>query len=205
MAARAYPIVREQLLPAPVKPRQEVGWWAMAIVCATEAAFFAYLLMSYFYLSLRSPSWPPPGTEAPRLVRPSVMTALLVSSSLVLWWGERGIEQGRQRRLRVGLVGAVVLGAAFLTMQLLEYRRELRLMQPGTHAYASIFYTTTAFHGAHVTFGVLLLLFTLARALLGHFDEQSHLGVKVTSLYWHFVDVVWLFIFTMLYLSPRWR
>jgi len=100
---------------------------------------------------------------------------------------------------------AVVLGAGFLTMQLLEYRRELRLMQPGTHAYASIFYTTTAFHGAHVTFGVLLLLFTLARALLGHFDEQSHLGVKVTSLYWHFVDVVWLFIFTMLYLSPRWR
>ena len=205
MAARAYPILAERELAAPVRPRQEVAWWAMALLCATEAAFFAYLLMSYFYLALRSPSWPPPGIDAPRLVRPSVMTALLVSSSVVLWWGERGIEQGRQRRLRIGLVVTILLGAAFITMQVLEFRRELRVMQPGTHAYASIFYTTTAFHGAHVTFGLLLLLFTLLRALLGHFGETSHLGVKVTPLYWHFVDVVWLFIFTMLYLSPRWR
>lgn len=205
MAARAYPIAGEHRLPAPVKPRQEVAWWAMALLCATEAAFFAYLLMSYFYLSLRSPAWPPPGIEAPRLVRPSVMTALLVSSSVVLWWAERGIEQGRERRLRIGLAGTMLLGAAFVTLQVLEYRRELSVMLPGTHAYASVFYTTTAFHGAHVAFGLLLLLFTLARALLGHFGEHSHLGVKVTSLYWHFVDAVWLVIFTTLYLSPRWR
>lgn len=177
----------------------------MAIVCATEAAFFAYLLMSYFYLALRSPGWPPPGIEEPRLARPSLMTVLLVASSVVLWWGERGIERGEQRRLRAGLAGAALLGAAFITLQVLEYRRELRVMTPGVHAYASIFYTTTAFHGAHVTFGLLLLLFTLARAMLGHFAERSHLGVRVTSLYWHFVDVVWLFIFTFLYLSPRWR
>lgn len=205
MATRAYPITGERRLSAPFKPRQEVGWWAMALLCATEAAFFAYLLMSYFYLSLRSPGRPPPGIEAPRLVRPSVMTALLVSSSLMLWWAERGIAEGRQRRLRIGLVGTLLLGAAFVTLQVLEYRRELAVMQPGTHAYASVFYTTTAFHGAHVTFGLLLLLFTLTRALMGHFGEQSYLGVTVTSLYWHFVDVVWLVIFTTLYLSPRWR
>lgn len=205
MAARAYPVLEEQQLPAPVRPRQEIGWWAMAIVCATEAAFFAYLLMSYFYLALRSPSWPPPGIEEPRLARPSLMTVVLLASSVVLWWGERGIERGGQRRLRTGLAGAALLGAAFITLQVLEYRRELRVMTPGVHAYASIFYTTTAFHGAHVTFGLLLLLFTLTRAMLGHFEARSHLGVTVTSLYWHFVDVVWLFIFTFLYLSPRWR
>lgn len=204
MAARAYPIDEEQRLPAPVRPRQEVGWWAMALVCATEAAFFAYLLMSYFYLAVASSSWPPSGVENPRLRLPSIMTVLLVSSSGVLYWGERGIAQGRQQRLRIAIVVTFLLGAAFVTLQALEYHRELQQMLPSAHAYASIFYTTTAFHGAHVTFGLLLLLFTLARALLGHFDERTHLGVKVTSLYWHFVDVVWLFIFTCLYLSPRW-
>jgi len=204
MAARAYPIDDERRLPAPVNPRHEIGWWAMALVCATEAAFFAYLLMSYFYLALRSPSWPPPGIEEPRLRLPSIMTVLLVSSSVTLYWGEKGIEQGRQSRLRLGLGIAFLLGAAFVTLQALEYHRELRVMPPGEHAYASIFYATTGFHGAHVTFGLLLLLYTFARAMLGHFGEQSHLGVKVASLYWHFVDVVWLFIFTLVYLSPRW-
>jgi heme/copper-type cytochrome/quinol oxidase subunit 3 len=205
MAARAYPLVDAPPLPAPVKARQEVGWWAMALVCATEAAFFAYLLMSYFYLALRSPGWPPPGIEAPRLVRPSIMTLLLVSSSLVLWWAERAMARGRPRQLRVGLLVTILLGAAFVALQAVEYDRALRVMRPGVHAYASIFYTTTAFHGAHVTFGLLLLLYTLARALLGHFDPAAHLGVTVASLYWHFVDVVWLVIFTLLYLAPRWR
>jgi heme/copper-type cytochrome/quinol oxidase subunit 3 len=204
MAARAWPLDDEPRLPAPVRTRQEVGWWAMALVCATEAAFFAYLLMSYFYLAVRSPSWPPPGIADPRLQLPSIMTVLLVASSVVLYWGEKGIAQGRQLRLRIGLAVAVLLGAAFVTLQAIEYHRELREMPPRMHAYASIFYTTTGFHGAHVTFGLLLLLYTLARALLGHFGERSHLGVKVASLYWHFVDVVWLFIFTLLYLSPRW-
>jgi heme/copper-type cytochrome/quinol oxidase subunit 3 len=205
MAARAYPIEEERRLPAPANPTQEVGWWAMALVCATEAAFFAYLLMSYFYLALRSPSWPPPGIEEPKLRMPSIMTAVLVASSLALYWGERGIRQGRQLRLRIGLVVTILLGSTFVTLQILEFRRELRHLLPRTHAYASIFYTTTTFHGAHVTFGLLLLLYTLLRALLGHFGAHSHLGVKTTSLYWHFVDAVWLFIFTLLYLSPRMR
>ena len=204
MAARAYPLDDERRLPAPVQPRQEVGWWAMALVCATEAAFFAYLLMSYFYLALNSPTWPPPGIEDPKIRLPSIMTVLLLSSSVVLYWGERGIAQGKQLRLRVCLAITILLGAVFVALQATEYHRELRTVVPGTHAYASIFYTTTGFHGAHVTFGLLLLLYTLARALLGHFGEHAHLGVKVTSLYWHFVDVVWLFIFTLLYLSPRW-
>jgi heme/copper-type cytochrome/quinol oxidase subunit 3 len=204
MTTSAHPLDGEYRLPAPVRTRQEVGWWAMALVCATEAAFFAYLLMSYFYLAVRSPSWPPAGIELPRLRLPSIMTVLLVSSSVVLYWAEHGIAQGRQLRLRMGLAFAFLLGAAFVTLQAIEYHRELREMPAGVHAYASIFYTTTGFHGAHVTFGLLLLLYTFARASLGHFGEHTHLGVSIASLYWHFVDVVWLFIFTLLYLSPRW-
>lgn len=193
----------DRLLPEPPKATHEIGWWGMAIACATEGAFFAYLIASYFYLGVRNPAWPPAGIDKPTLLLPSIMTAVLVSSSVCVYWGERGIMRGEQWRLRAGLGGGIVLGLTFLALQWREYHEKLRHFVPQTHAYASTFFTTTGFHGAHVAFGLLLLLFTLLRAALGHFDAHYHLGVKTASLYWHFVDGVWLVIFTSLYLSPR--
>jgi heme/copper-type cytochrome/quinol oxidase subunit 3 len=197
------PIDESHRLPPPSSSSRDIEWWGMAIVCASEGAFFAYLLTSYFYLALRSSSWPPAGIEKPELFIPLTMTVVLLSSSVALWWGERGIGEGRQSRLRVGISLAVFLGIVFLLLQWREYHEKLRHMIPQTHAYASIFFTTTGFHGAHVAFGVLLLLSTLVRAFRGHFDAARHTGVKVTSLYWHFVDGVWLVIVACLYISPR--
>lgn len=197
------PIAESRRLPPPASSSRDIEWWGMSLLCATEAAFFAYLIMSYFYLALRSSAWPPAGLEKPRLFIPLVMTAVLLSSSLALWWGERGIKKGRQARLRAGVGLAAFLGLVFLALQWREYHEKLRQMIPQTHAYSSIFYTTTGFHGAHVAFGLLLLLTTLLRAFRGHFDAERHIGVKVTSLYWHFVDGVWLVIVACLYISPR--
>jgi len=194
----------DHLLPAAWKPTQEVGWWAMALVCLSEAALFAYFITSYFYLGAANPAWPPSGTPAPKLEIPLIMTALLVSSSVVLLIAERQREHGRRGAYRIGTVVTILLGAAFLTLQAKEYHEKLRSMGPTEHSYASIFYTTTGFHGAHVAFGLLLLLFTLLRDVLGRIDPERPIPVKVTSLYWHFVDVVWLVILTSLYLSPRW-
>lgn len=193
----------ELLLPPPPDATREVGWWAMALVCATEGAFFAYLLASYFYLGLRESRWPPPGIDVPTLLIPGIMTVVLLASSAALYWGERGVERGDQRRLRIGTVIAIVLGITFLALQWREYHEKLRHFLPRTNAYGSIFYTTTSFHGTHVAVGVLLMLYMLLRAFRGHFTRESHAGVKITSLYWHFVDAVWLFIFASLYLSPR--
>ena len=194
----------DHLLPEGWKPSQEVGWWAMMLVCASEAALFAYFIVSYFYLGVVNPAWPPAGTELPKLEKPLIMTALLVSSSIVLYLVEKQRERGKRAAYRAGMVVTVLLGLGFLGLQVTEYQEKVKTMGPTTHAYASLFYTITGFHGAHVAFGLLLLLFTLLRDVRGRIDPERPIPVKVTSLYWHFVDAVWLVILTTLYLSPRW-
>jgi heme/copper-type cytochrome/quinol oxidase subunit 3 len=192
-----------KLLPPPPSSSKDIAWWAMALFCATEASFFAYLIMSYFYLGLRSPDWPPPGIEKPELKLPLIMTATLILSSVAVWWGEHGIKRGRRGQLVAGLAIGIALGLTFLGIQYREYHEKLRHFLPQTHSYTSIFYTTTGFHGAHVAFGLLMLGFVFVRALLGHFDGEEHTAVGTTSLYWHFVDCVWIAIVLSIYVSPH--
>jgi heme/copper-type cytochrome/quinol oxidase subunit 3 len=193
----------DHLLPEAWKPSQEVGWWAMALVCASEAALFAYFIAGYFYLGVSNPAWPPAGIELPKLEKPLLMTALLISSSIVLLLAEKQREHGKRVVYRAGMAVTVLLGIGFLVLQGLEYHEKLRTMSPTSGAYASVFYTITGFHGAHVAFGLLLLLYTLLRDVLGRIDPERPIPVKVASLYWHFVDGVWLVILASLYLSPR--
>jgi heme/copper-type cytochrome/quinol oxidase subunit 3 len=194
----------DHLLPPAWKPSQEVGWWAMALVCASEAALFAYFIVSYFYLGVSNPAWPPAGVELPKLEKPLIMTAMLVSSSIVLILAEKQREHGKRAIYRTGMVVTVLLGLGFLAIQAGEYHEKVKSLGPTSNAYASLFYTITGFHGAHVAFGLLLLLFTLLRDVRGRIDPERPIPVKVASLYWHFVDAVWLVILTTLYLSPRW-
>jgi heme/copper-type cytochrome/quinol oxidase subunit 3 len=202
MTSATIPISSDDRLPEPTSVH-DVSWWAMCLVCATEASFFVYCIASYFYLGAANPVWPPVGIAKPSLQKPIAMTIILVCSSATLYWGERGIKQGNQHRFKLGLAASIVLGIVFLGFQWSEYHEKLQHFLPETNAYASIFYTTTGFHGAHVAFGVLMLLFIGVRALLGHFDAEHHVAVTTASLYWHFVDVVWLVIFTSFYLSPH--
>jgi len=99
----------DRLLPPAAIPTQEIAVWGMALFCATEAALFAYLLTSYFYLGVTNPRWPPAGIEDPKLTLPLIMTGLLLASSGAAWWGERGIKQGRAAQLRLGLGLAMLL------------------------------------------------------------------------------------------------
>jgi cytochrome c oxidase subunit 3 len=182
----------------------EVGYWAMVLFCITEAALFAYLLSGYFFLGVSNAFWPPAGVERPKLEKPLIMTALLLSSSVVLWIAERARENGRKRSYMIGTGVTIALGLSFLGLQVLEYREKLQHMPPQAHAYASIFYCITGFHGTHVAFGLLMLGWTLVADARGRLAVAAPLAVKNASLYWHFVDGVWLVILTCLYLSPRW-
>ncbi|MDQ6717902.1 MAG: cytochrome c oxidase subunit 3, partial [Gemmatimonadota bacterium] len=176
------------------------GWWGMICVVATESAFFIYLLMSYFYHASRSPSaWPPAGPPDLRLVLPN--TLILLASSGAMIWADRGIRSGSQWRLRAGLLLSFLLGAVFLVIQGIEYHNKGALPTDG--AYSSLFFTITGFHGAHVAVGLLMIGVTSVRAWLGHFNAEKRLAVTNVSLYWHFVDVVWLVVFACLYLVPR--
>jgi heme/copper-type cytochrome/quinol oxidase subunit 3 len=170
---------------------------------ATEAALFIALLLSYAYLSRGQPAWPPPPVTAPRLGLVSVMTLLLLTSSATLHLANRAIERGSPARLRLGLAVTVLLGAGFLVTQSFEYREYWKIVTPASNAYGSIFYTITGLHGAHVLLGLLLLMFVWLQARAGLFTESRHQPLRLVSWYWHFVDVVWIAIFSILYIAPR--
>jgi cytochrome c oxidase subunit 3 len=180
---------------------RSTGWWGMVWLCATEGMLFASLLASYFFLLGNVRAFEAEGGRYVPLLRPLIMTALLISSSVAAWWAERGIKAGRQAQLRAGLGVATLLGIAFLGVQAWEYAS--RGVSWNTSAYDSVFMTTTTFHGAHVALGLLMLLFVQVRAWLGHFDATRHEAASNAVLYWHFVDGVWLAILVSLYLSPR--
>jgi cytochrome c oxidase subunit 3 len=188
--------------PLPVAPtgRLASGWYGMIFLIATEAALFVYLLFSYFYLASQAPGpWPPSG--APDLLVASLNTAILLASSLAAWWGQKGIERGARGKLIGGLVAAFALGSIFVGVQVHEWLA--KSFTPATDAYGSLFFTITGLHIAHVVVGLLILACLILWAAMGRFTAARHVHITVGLLYWHFVDVVWLVVFTSLFLTPR--
>ena len=189
----------------PVPPiGRPTGWWGMLVVVVTEATLFAILLASYFYTRFRtSGAWPPDGQPDPRLLKPVIMTLLLMASSVTVYMAELGSRRGNRGRLHAGLAATFVLGLSFLILQGFEYHEKLAELRPSTNAYGSFFYTITGLHGSHVIVGLLILAWTQFFAWRGAYASENHVAVQVSALYWHFVHVVWLFVFAALYLSPR--
>lgn len=187
-------------LPIGGRGDRSVAWWGVVWTIATEGPLFAYFLFSYFYDGLGKYVWP---AHQPALDIAIPNTVILLASSVVLVWAERGIRAGKVTRLRVGLAVTFILGAVFLFLQTVEYRHKLEVLQPGANAYGSLFYTITGFHGAHVFVGLLFNLLVQIWAWMGVFTPRRHQAVSNFALYWHFVDVVWLAVFFCLYLTPR--
>jgi heme/copper-type cytochrome/quinol oxidase subunit 3 len=176
------------------------GSWGIACLIATEASLFGYLLFSYLYLgSIARGPWPPSGPPELRLVLPNTILLLLSSGSM--YWAESGIKRGFAGRLRAGVVLTLLMGTGFMIVQGIEYTK--LPFTPQSNAYGSLFYTITGFHGAHVIVGLVMLAVIAVRAFLGHFDSRRHEAVTNVSWYWHFVDAVWLAVFTTLYLAPN--
>jgi heme/copper-type cytochrome/quinol oxidase subunit 3 len=183
---------------------RRTAWWGLALFVVTEAAFFASFLAAYFYVNFKTGGdWPPEGIEVPKLARPSVMTGLLVSSSLTTFLADRAIEKGRRLKTWVYLACTVLLAVGFLGLQYTEYAEKLKEFTPSTNAYGSFFYTITGFHGLHVVIGVLMLSVLVVATLRGQITGSHHIRVRIVGIYWHFVDVVWLAVFSSLYLSPH--
>ena len=178
------------------------AWWGMAVLITTEATIFASLLSSYFYLQASSRQWPLGGIEAPELSKISLMTVVLLGSSGPLFWAEHGIRKGKQGQLKAGLILVILMGLSFFAFLTLYEYPELTF-GIRDNAYASIFYTTTAFHGAHVAGGLVMLSVVLIKAFQGKFSAHRHVTVQVVGMYWHFVDAVWVFVFSSLYLSAH--
>jgi heme/copper-type cytochrome/quinol oxidase subunit 3 len=172
----------------------------MWLLIATEATLFATLLASYFYLRVNTTHFRPVGVEPPELGLALPNTILLVASSAVLFFAERSANRDAWGRARWVTALTALMGAAFVVVQGVEYAR--KTYGPGDHAYGTATYTITGLHTAHVVVGVLMLLFVIWRA--GRSGPTRRSVLRNTALYWHFVDVVWVAVFTSLYLSERW-
>lgn len=132
---------------------------------------------------------------------PLINTLLLVSSSFTVTFAHRALKKNNRKLLKIWLALTILLGAAFLALQVEEYVHaytELGLTL-GSGIYGATFFMLTGFHGAHVTMGTLILTVMLVRILRGHFDAEHHFGFEAASWYWHFVDVVWVGLFIFVY------
>lgn len=132
---------------------------------------------------------------------PFINTVILVTSSLTVTFAHWALKKNNRLGLKLWLFVTVALGVTFLTLQVVEYAhayQELGLSL-GSGIYGSTFFMLTGFHGAHVTLGTIMLIVMLLRSFKGHFTPDNHFAFEASSWYWHFVDVVWLFLFTFVY------
>jgi len=191
--------IQPQSLPVGPVGRRGLGFWGMATVIATEAALFTYLLFAYYYLGAAGPpGWVLEQHPALKLAVPN--TVLLLLSSLVAWFGERGVLSQRRPQALLGFGVAFLMGAGFMAIQYFEW--QAKPFGLGASSFASLYFVTTGFHIAHVFVGVLILAALFVWTALDYFSPRRRLTVSAGVLYWHFVDIVWLFIFTTYYITP---
>ena len=178
--------------------RQTLG---ILLFIVSEVMLFGAFFAAYFFLRVvvDPGAWPPDQFELPVSVA-GVNTAILVSSSFTMHLALEGIRRDNHLQLKLGLVATWLLGSTFLFIQMNEYIHIGFSARDG--AFGSIFYGLTGLHGAHVFVGLLLLTFANIRAFRGHFGPkaENHLGVEVPGIYWHFVDVMWIIVFTTVYI-----
>ena len=199
--------------------------WGMSWFIFTEVMFFAGFFGALFYMRVLSvpwlgdfdnkilwpdftAHWPVAGpglkgafTPMAAWGIPAINTLILLSSGATVTWAHWGLKLNNRTQLIIGLILTILLGYTFLGLQAYEYGHaysELNLKLT-TGAYGATFFMLTGFHGLHVTIGTIMLLTILGRCIVGHFKPEHHFGFEAVSWYWHFVDVVWLLLFILVY------
>ncbi|HVY07071.1 MAG TPA: cytochrome c oxidase subunit 3 [Burkholderiales bacterium] len=200
--------------------------WSMSWFIFSEVMFFAAFFGALFYMrALSIPGlasgdtmellwpnfkdvWPTAGpyiTESFEAMKPwgipAINTLILLTSGVTVTWAHWALKKNNRPQLILGLAVTVALGVLFLSLQAYEYihaYHELGLTL-GMGAYGATFFMLTGFHGFHVTIGTIMLIVILGRSIAGHFTADHHFAFEGVSWYWHFVDVVWLMLFVLVY------
>jgi cytochrome c oxidase subunit III len=183
------PAHRSSRVPAPTL--------GMLLFIISEVMIFGAFFTAYFFIRIVNHNpWPADGTVVPESVA-GLNTAILLSSSLTLHWALVSIRNGNRFGLKAGMVSTFCLGLTFLFIQVNEY---IHLgFAPHDSAQATIFYSLTGLHGAHVFIGLCALLIVTTRAFRGHYSPDHHEGMEVPGIYWHFVDIMWVIVYTAVY------
>ena len=181
--------------------------YGMTLFIASEVMFFVAFFWAFFDVSLPGQAdyrgaiggvWPPEGVETMHAMGiPLLNTIILLSSGATVTWAHHGLRQNNRKQLIIGLILTLALGWTFTALQGYEYYEAKFAITEGI--YPSTFFMATGFHGFHVIIGSLFLLVCLIRSIKGHFTPDHHVGFEAAAWYWHFVDVVWIFLFTVVY------
>jgi cytochrome c oxidase subunit 3 len=196
--------------------------YGMIMFIASEVMFFVAWFWIFFEMALfhefRTQSgieevraawatWPPKGIESvPAWNLPLLNTLILLLSGTTVTWAHHALQTGNRRAAKIGLLLTIILGAIFTAVQVYEYKHILdhNYFFGGEGAensglYGSAFFMATGFHGFHVLIGTIFLIVCLARLMGSGFTTKQHFGFEAAAWYWHFVDVVWLFLFAFIY------
>jgi cytochrome c oxidase subunit III len=165
---------------------------------ASEVMLFGAFFTAYFFVRVAAGTpWPTPPFHLPVFVA-GVNTVILVTSSFTMHWALQSIKRNNHAGLQAGLLLTFLMGLTFLLTQIREYSRIG--FAPKDGAFATIFYCLTGLHGAHVFVGLLLLGAATIRAFRGHYSSEAHHGVEIPGIYWHFVDVMWIVVYSTVYI-----
>jgi cytochrome c oxidase subunit III len=177
---------------------KKLGMW---VFLASEVMFFTALIGSYIILRFgAAESWPVPSTVL-NIPVTAVNTFILICSSVSMVKAYAAAVQGDQKWLRIWLLVTVLGGATFVGVQVYEYRELFHHgFLPSSGLFGTTFYTMTGFHGFHVSMGVICMAWVTMQAFRGRYTRENYHGVEVIGLYWHFVDLVWIILFTIVYL-----
>ena len=177
------------------------GMFGFTVFLLSESIIFISFFVSYIALRLTTEHWLPPGIKGPELSTSVIVhSVVLLSSSLVIQWAERALKRRKLNQFRLLWLLTSAMGAYFLVGEVQEW---LGLnFGVSTGLVGGTFYLLTGFHGLHVLTGIILQLLMLARSFIPGNYNKSHFGVSATTLFWHFVDGIWVILFSLLYL---WR
>lgn len=175
----------------------------MKLLIGTEAIFFLSLIFAYIYFYVR-PGYDRHYMHLLDIKSTGIFSVLLFSSSFTFWRAEHNFNRGRSGRLKIWLLLTILLGAVFLFGQGKEYWRLIHeQLTISKNVFGTSFFTLTGFHGLHVFIGLILLSILLLMAFWGDFNQPGSSAVSTVGLYWHFVDVVWLTVFSLVYVLPQ--
>jgi cytochrome c oxidase subunit 3 len=200
-------VVKESRTPGLHTPVVRLGLrYGMALFIASEVMFFVAFFWAYFHFALYPEHvsgaaravWPPQGIKTfDPWDLPFLNTMILLLSGTTVTWAHAAVLRNERKQVIQGLALTVLLGLTFTALQAKEYAVAPFSFSDGV--YPSVFFLATGFHGFHVIVGTTFLAVCLIRAIKGHFTPERHFGLEAAAWYWHFVDVVWLFLFVCIY------
>ncbi|HEX6607526.1 MAG TPA: cytochrome c oxidase subunit 3 [Chloroflexia bacterium] len=183
--------------------RLEPNQLAVALFIVSEVVFFAMLIIAYiFYRDSPAVAGGPTAKRSLDIALTTLFSICLFASSGTIWFADRSLARGNEKGVRLWLGATIVLGAIFIGGQGYEYSKLLSEdITLNTNLFGTTFYTLTGFHGLHVTAGLIALIILFVLALTGQFRNVTHnSAMAAISLYWHFVDVVWVVVFSVVYI-----